>query len=129
MTSDCYHDRSLCLQAFVRGESLNAGGVIKMLARQSVGGPAIGVAFAVCLAGWLRWVPQEAPAAAGAALTAAFAAFFVAEQILLTSGEPCRSHTPAQSHSDFVGDEQGMWYRDRLFRFKRCSHARRPVCE
>eukprot|EP00208_Stichococcus_sp_RCC1054_P003626 CAMPEP_0206134718 /NCGR_PEP_ID=MMETSP1473-20131121/172_1 /ASSEMBLY_ACC=CAM_ASM_001109 /TAXON_ID=1461547 /ORGANISM="Stichococcus sp, Strain RCC1054" /LENGTH=489 /DNA_ID=CAMNT_0053526339 /DNA_START=204 /DNA_END=1673 /DNA_ORIENTATION=- len=72
--------------AFVRGESLNAGGVIKMLARQSVGGPAIGVAFAVCLAGWLRWVPQEAPAAAGAALTAAFAAFFVAEQILLTSG-------------------------------------------
>lgn len=81
-----YHIRFV--QGFVRGQSSSAQAVIATLARQSLGGPAIGVAFAVCLVLYIRlpFVQKEPVLITSASILAAYSCFFVAEDILSTSG-------------------------------------------
>ncbi len=66
-----------CMQRYTAGEAQSPGGVVSLLCRQSLGGPAVGLAFALCLLGWLRFMPaaQEEPVlAATLMLVAAYGA-------------------------------------------------------
>ena len=78
----------LLLQRFVADEHTTARDVVATLCRQSLGGPAIGLAFALCLLllAQLHRTWLEPQALGSASLLAAFASFFVAEDVLGTSG-------------------------------------------
>ena len=78
----------LLLQRFVAGEHTTARDVVATLCRQSLGGPAIGLAVALCflLLAQLHRAWLEPLALGSASLLAAFASFFVAEDLLGTSG-------------------------------------------
>ena len=75
-----------CVQIFARGQSSNAGGIIKLLCRQSLGGPATGIAFGLCTSLWLYGLPYEANSASTNLLVAAYASYFVSEDIFQASG-------------------------------------------
>lgn len=78
----------LLMQRLVAGEHTTARDVVATLCRQSLGGPAIGLAFALCflLLAQLPTTWLEPLALGSASLLAAFASFFVAEDVLVTSG-------------------------------------------
>ncbi|CAL8468287.1 g7827 [Coccomyxa elongata] len=79
----------IVFQGYTEGLAQSAGGVFALLCRQSLGGPAVGLAFALCLLGWLRGVPaarQEPVLAAVLMLVAAYGCFFVSDEILATNG-------------------------------------------
>lgn len=64
-------------QGYTEGVAQSPGGVVALLCRQSLGGPAVGLAFALCLLAWLRAVPtarQEPVLAAVLMLVAAYGA-------------------------------------------------------
>lgn len=67
-----------CMQKYTEGEAQSPGSIVSLLCRQSLAGPAVGLAFAVCLLAWLRFVPaaqQEAVLAATLMLIAAYGVF------------------------------------------------------
>lgn len=78
----------LLMQRFVAGKHTTARDVVATLCRQSLGGPAIGLAFALCflLLAQLPTTWLEPLALGSASLLAAFASFFVAKDVLGTSG-------------------------------------------
>ena len=78
--------RGTCWQSAVQGYRQSADGVLKVLCRQSLGGPAIGVAFALCalLCGML--LPPDACLHSSLLLAGAYGCFVVAEDMLHSSG-------------------------------------------
>lgn len=77
----------LVLQSLVQGNRTTAAAVVRLLCRQSLAGPAIGLAFGLFLVvGLDYWSPGDSIAQLGLTLTAAFGAFVVAEDLLRTNG-------------------------------------------
>ncbi len=77
LVRNVYTNEILCPQAFARNDSPSAGEVVRTLCRQSLGGPAIGLAFALCLALWLRFARQDVFSHGGAMLAAAYGSYIV----------------------------------------------------
>ncbi|KAK9814058.1 hypothetical protein WJX72_000127 [[Myrmecia] bisecta] len=73
-------------RSLVRGGGMNAAAVVRLLCRQSLGGPAIGLAFGLCLTAALLLTPLELLPQLGLTLVAAFGSFIVAEAMLHTNG-------------------------------------------
>ena len=74
------------VQIFVRGQSSSVGGVIKLLARQSLAGPATGLAFGLCGTIWLYLAETDANIWSVILLVAAFGSYYVSEDGFKSSG-------------------------------------------
>ncbi|KAK9789560.1 hypothetical protein WJX73_006097 [Symbiochloris irregularis] len=70
----------------VEGERQTAGGVIKLLFRQSLGGPAVGIAFAIATLLGAMLLGPDACLQSTLLLAGAYGCFVVAEDVLHTSG-------------------------------------------
>ena len=60
------------LQTIAEGDTKNGGGYVKLAFKLSAGGPAIGLAFALCLAALLRWVGGNILADLGMTVVSAY---------------------------------------------------------
>ena len=74
------------VQIFVRGQSSSVGSVVKLLARQSLAGPATGLAFGLFSTIWLYFAETDANIWSVILLVAAFGSYYVSEDIFKLSG-------------------------------------------
>ncbi len=73
------------LQKSVQGSSESASGYTKLAFQLSAGGPAVGMAFALCLSAWLKLAGGNLFADLGMTLVAAYGSFHVADWAVPTS--------------------------------------------
>ena len=60
--------------------------MVRLLCRQSLGGPATGLVFGICITALLYVTPQDANLLSVMLLVGTFGAFFVSEEIFYASG-------------------------------------------
>lgn len=74
------------LQGALQGQQLTPGSVIKQLCQLTLGGPAVGAAFGLCMVVWLRYVYNSAVVEVTMTIVAALGAFIVGNEMLGVSG-------------------------------------------
>lgn len=72
-----------CSQTVVQGKPGSSSGYVKLAFKLSAGGPAVGIAFALCLAAWLRFAGGNLSADVSMTLVASYGSFHVAGSIFM----------------------------------------------
>ena len=67
------------MQTIVEGHPASGASYVKLAFRLSLGGPAVGLAFALCLSAWLRFMGGSLCADLGMTMVAAYGSFHVAD--------------------------------------------------
>ncbi len=68
-----------CVQTVVQGHPDSGRGYVKLAFQLAAGGPAVGIAFALCLSAWLKYAGGTLFADLSMTLVAAYGSFHVAD--------------------------------------------------
>ena len=79
VTKRCHQCSLSFLQVVVQGRPASASEFVKLAFQLSLGGPAVGIAFAICLSAWLKCAGGKLFADLGMTLVAAYGSFHVAD--------------------------------------------------
>lgn len=70
----------------MEGDALTGRSVVSQLSQLALGGPAVGMAFGICMVAWLRYIYNQDVVEVTLTIVAAMGSFIVANEILGVSG-------------------------------------------